>query len=106
MHVERFLSRWLEQHSLIQHRARSAALVRVVAAAVGGAKLSLTHLGRGRSGAAFEKHHIKAVDRLLRNASLHIERAGIYAALARCVLRRVKQPVIVVDWSDFEPGRK
>jgi hypothetical protein len=106
MHVERFLSRWLEQHRLIRHSARCAALVRVVAAAVGGAKLSLTQLGRGRSGTAFEKHHIKAVDRLLGNASLHVERAGIYAALARSVLRRVKQPVIVVDWSDFEPGRK
>jgi hypothetical protein len=106
MHVGRFLSRWLEQHRLVQHRARSAALVKVVDAAVGGAKLSLTQLGRGRSGTAFEKHHIKAVDRLLGNRQLHIERAGIYAAIARSVLRRVKQPVIVVDWSDFEPGRK
>ena len=48
MHVARALTRWLEEHARIEHKARSAALVRVVAAALGGAKLSLTHLGRGR----------------------------------------------------------
>lgn len=106
MHVTRFLSRWLEQHRLIQHRARCSALVRVVSAALGGAKLSLTQLGRGRAGQTFEKHHIKAVDRLLGNPRLHVERSGIYATIARTVLHRVSRPVIVVDWSDFEPGRK
>jgi len=106
MHVARFLSHWLEEQRLVEHKARSAALVRVVAAALSGAKLSLTHLGRGRSGDTFEKHHIKAVDRLLGNRWLHLERARIYAAIARAILHRVKRPVIVVDWSDFEPGRK
>ena len=106
MHVARVLSQWLEEHRLIEHKARASALVRVVAAALGGAKLSLTHLGRGRSGDTFEKHHIKAVDRLLGNRWLHLERARIYAAIARAILHRVKRPVIVVDWSDFEPGRK
>jgi hypothetical protein len=106
MHVARVLTRWLEAHGCIEHKARCAALVRVVAAALSGAKLSLPHLGRGRSGDTFEKHHIKAVDRLLGNRSLHLERAGIYAAIARAALHGVKRPVIVVDWSDFEPGRK
>ena len=84
MHVGRFLSRWLEQHRLVQHRARSAALVKVVDAAVGGAKLSLTQLGRGRSGTAFEKHHIKAVDRLLGNRQLHIAPASTRPSHGRC----------------------
>jgi len=106
MHVARVLTRWLEEQELVEHKARCGALVRVVAAALSGAKLSLTHLGRGRSGNTFEKHHIKAVDRLLGNRWLHLERAGIYAAIARAVLYRAKRPVIVVDWSDFEPGRK
>lgn len=106
MHVARVLSQWLEEHRLVEHKARASALVRVVAAALGGAKLSLTHLGRGRSGNTFEKHHIKAVDRLLGNRLLHLERTRIYAAIARAILHRVKRPVIVVDWSDFEPGRK
>lgn len=106
MHVTRYLSQWLEQQAVIRHRARSAALVRVVAAALAGAKLSLTHLGRGRAGSTDEKYHIKAVDRLLGNRHLHAERAGIYASIARTVLRGVERPVIVVDWSDFEPGRK
>jgi hypothetical protein len=106
MHVARVLSRWLEERRLVEHKTRNAALVRVVAAALDGAKLSLTHLGRARSGDTFEKHHIKAVDRLLGNPRLHVERAGIYAAIGRTVLRGIKRPVIVVDWSDFEPGRK
>ena len=106
MHVCRFLSRWLEERRLVAHKGRSAAIVRVVGAALGGAKLSLTQLGRGRSGNALEKHHIKAVDRLFGNRRLHVERAGIYAAIARTVLSGVKRPLIVVDWSDFEPGRK
>src|SRR5436190_5524913 len=106
MHVAGVLSHWLEGRGLIEHKARCAALVRVVAAALKGAKLSLTQLGRARTGDTFEKHHIKAVDRLLGNHRLHLERAGVYAAIARSVLHRVKRPVIVVDWSDFEPGRK
>jgi DDE family transposase len=106
MHVVGVLSHWLESRGLIEHKARHTALVRVVAAALKGAKLSLTQLGRARTGDTFEKHHIKAVDRLLGNHRLHLERAGVYAAIARSVLHRVKRPVIVVDWSDFEPGRK
>src|SRR5688500_9069863 len=106
MHVADVLSRWLEERRLVEHKTRGAALVRVVAAALSGAKLSLTQWGRARSGDTFEKHHIKAVDRLLGNQRLHVERAGIYAAIGRTVLRGVKRPVIVVDWSDFEPGRK
>lgn len=105
MHVARFLSHWIKQGGVIKHSSRSTALVRVVASALGGAKLSLTQLGRGRSGAAYEKHHIKAVDRLLGDQHLHRERVGIYASIARAVLLTTKQPVIIVDWSDFEPGQ-
>src|SRR5215831_18367338 len=106
MHIVGVLSHWLRSRGLIEHKARSAALVRVVAAALHGAKLSLTQLGRARPGETFEKHHIKAVDRLLGNRRLHVERVGVYASIACSVLHRIKRPVIVVDWSDFEPGRK
>ncbi len=106
MHAVLFLSRWLSKRAVIGHRARLWALLRVVEAALLGGALSLTQLGRRRGGKAYEKHHIKAVDRLLGNRHLHREYEEVYAALAQQVLGRVERPVIVVDWSDFEPGRR
>jgi hypothetical protein len=46
------------------------------------------------------------VDRLLGNGHLHREREQVYAALAMQAPGRMERPVIVVDWSDFEPGRQ
>jgi hypothetical protein len=106
MHAIRFLSRWLTERAVISHHARSQALLRVVAAALIGGRLSLTQLGRCRQGGAHEKHQIKAVDRLLGNRHLHRERDGVYAALAEQVLGGIARPLIVVDWSDFEPGQR
>jgi hypothetical protein len=71
-----------------------------------GGKLSLTHLGRSLSGPAQVKHQIKTVDRLLGNQHLQRERDGIYRAIARTLLLGNKQPIIIVDWSDFELGRQ
>lgn len=106
MHVMQFLSRWLSERTLIGHQARTSALVRAVQALVNGSKLSLTHLGRRREGAAYVKHHIKAIDRLLGNERLHAERDGVYRALAASLLRGIRAPVVLVDWSDFEFGRQ
>src|SRR5262245_35388253 len=105
MHAVAVLSQWLSTRAVIGHRARLCALLKVVEAALLGGALALTQLGRSRRGAAFEKHHIKAVDRLLGNRHLHREHERVYAALALQVLGPMKRPVIVVDWSDFEPGR-
>lgn len=105
MHAVAVLSQWLSTRAVIGHRARLSALLKVVEAALLGGSLALTQLGRSRRGAAFEKHHIKAVDRLLGNRHLHREHEQVYAALASHVLGRMERPVIVVDWSDFEPGR-
>lgn len=89
---------------MITHAARAAALVRVVQALVFGGKAALTHLGRNRAGDAHVKHHIKAVDRLLGNAHLQRESFAIYQAIAHTLFAGTKQPVLVVDWSDFECG--
>jgi hypothetical protein len=83
-----------------------SALLHVVEAALAGGALSLTQLGRRRPGAAHEKHQIKAVDRLLGNHHLHREHDRLYAAIATQVIGGIARPVIVVDWSDFEPGRR
>jgi hypothetical protein len=100
------LSQWLNNHAVIGHTVRAAALIRVVRALLTGGRLSLTHLGRNLGGTAHVKHQIKAVDRLLGNVHLQRERGGIYRAIARTLLRGNKQPVIVVDWSDFQLGRQ
>jgi hypothetical protein len=71
--------------SVIAHRARCQALLKVVSAALGGGELSLTQLGRRLQGSAHEKHQIKAVDRLLGNRHLHRERDRMYArSRSRC----------------------
>lgn len=106
MHVVKFLSRWLDDHTVIGHKARAMALVKVVQALLGGGRLSLTHLGRHRRGDAYVKHHIKAVDRLLGNRHLQQERDGVYRAMAKTLLSTQRRPVILVDWSDFELGRQ
>jgi hypothetical protein len=106
MHVTRLLSQWLSNHTVIGHRAREAALLKLVHALLDGNKLSLTQLGRHRDGSAFEKHHIKAADRLLANRHLHSERDAIYRAIARTLLGGILRPLIIVDWSDLEPRRR
>ena len=62
MHATGLLAQWLAQHSVIGHRAREAALLKLVHAVLGGSNLSLTQLGRYRPGTAYTKHHIKAAD--------------------------------------------
>jgi len=106
MHGISLLKKWCERNGVIGHQARLEALLRVVSALLGGAKLALTHLGRHRPGQAFAKHHIKAVDRLLGNGHLQRERQGVYAALARMLLRGLPRPLIVVDWADCELERE
>lgn len=107
MHASRglpLLEQWLRRACPAIHAARSAAVVAVVDSLVRGGKLTLTHLGRNLSGAAFPKHAIKRVDRLLGNRHLHRERPGIYGAIARCLLASAARPVLLVDWADCTPG--
>ena len=98
MHGISLLKKWCECNGVIGHRARLDATLRVVGALLDGGKLALTHLGRHRSGSAFVKHHIKAVDRLLGNRHLHRERRGLYAAFASdTLIHRAAATLIVVD---------
>lgn len=106
MHPISLLQTWLERNQVIGHSARVGALLRVVESLLSGASLCLTHLGRHRAGDAYAKHHIKAVDRLLGNAHLYGERAGIYRAFAATVLGGMRRPIIVIDWADTAQDRK
>lgn len=102
----RILSQWLANRNVIGHAIRAAALVRVVRALLSGGRLALTQLGRSLGGTAYVKHQIKAVDRLLSNPHLQDERIGIYRAIAQTLLVGNRQPIILVDWCDFELGRE
>jgi hypothetical protein len=81
-------------------------LVKVVHGLLTGGRLTLTALGRQLQTAAFVKHNLKGVDRLLGNVHLQHERVTIYRAVARWVLASTPRPVLLVDWSDCEPGHK
>lgn len=106
MHPVRLLEKWLERNTLFIHKSRAASLVSGVGGLVRGGKLTLSHLGRALAGTVRTKHKIKRMDRLLGNARLHRERPDIYRALAHWLLAGVERPVILVDWSDCEPGHE
>lgn len=83
------------------HR-RLATVLDAVAACVGGPALSLTDIGRRFAGPARLRHKIKRSDRLLGNRRLQGEARSIYAALCRVTLAQIKEPLILVDWSDLK----
>jgi hypothetical protein len=100
------LHRWLRRACPAVHAARAAAVVTVVEALVRGAKLALTPLGRNLRSAAFAKHSIKRVDRLLGNRHLQRERADIYRAVAHWLLAATPRPVLLIDWADCGGGTR
>jgi len=106
MHASPLLHRWLRRACPAIHAVRTTAVVAVVDALLLGGKLTLTHLGRNLRSAAFAKHSIKRVDRLLGNRHLHRERPAVYRAVARWVLAATPRPILLVDWADCAPGHR
>jgi len=88
------------------HRARLKVILAAVAAAVRGRRLTLTELGRALVGPARVKHNIKRIDRLLGNRHLQAERLVVYQALACRILGTLREPLIVVDWTDLTADRR
>ena len=88
------------------HAARLTVILAAVGAAVRGRRLTLTELGRSLPGPARVKHNIKRIDRLLGNRHLAAERMGLFRALARRTLGTLREPVIIVDWTDLTADRR
>jgi hypothetical protein len=86
------------------HRARLGAVTAATVALIHGGKVGLAALGRA-IGVRSHKHGIKRIDRLLGNEALASELDVFYAALARYVLRPLKRPVILLDWSEVGTGK-
>ena len=88
------------------HKLRRTALFVNVMAALHGAVLTVTHLGRAISSDAKEKHCIKRADRLLSNRRLQRERLEVYMALSGQLIGSKQRPVLLVDWSDMDECKR
>ena len=63
-------------------------------------ELTLTGLGRGMKNTKTKvKHCIKRACRLLGNPHIQRERTGVYGFIAGFLLKNIKHPIIIVDWS-------
>lgn len=94
----------LTQAMAFMHRARWNALWLAVLALLHGKQLWLTGLGRSRPDKATTKHSIKAIDRLLANAILYVERKLVCASLARHILAKRTSAVVLVDTTEVVSG--
>jgi hypothetical protein len=87
------------------HAARLVVLTEAVKSVLKGAPVSITCMGRALTGSAYIKHKIKRMDRLVGNVHLYQERRAIYGILIGWLLHGIKQPLILVDWSDLNQDR-
>lgn len=88
------------------HATRLTVLLAAAGAVVRARRLTLTEIGYALVGKSLRKHAIKRVDRLLGNHHLAGERFDLYQVLARQVLGTVREPLIIVDWSDLTRDRR
>lgn len=105
MHALKIVEQILGRTSSVIHGYRRQAMEFAAGALMRSGHLSLTGLGRGAlSSKTTTKHNIKRIDRLLGNQRLQAETLTVYGALARELLGAVKEPVIVIDWTDLKSG--
>ena len=102
MHALTILHHFLTPLLTHIHRRRLETLLEAVVASVGGPRLTLTDIGRRFAGPGRLRHKIKRADRLLGNTRLQGEARSVYAALCRITLARIREPLILVDWSDLK----
>ena len=95
-------------HNLLKHAlpdlhpTRLKALMAAVGAGLTGASVSIMALGRAISGAAFIKHKIKRLDRLVGNPHLKSERVALYGAITQLLLKSFPLPLIIIDGSPLD----
>ena len=106
MHALRIVQQLIRSCCPQIHCARLTVILAAVGAALRARRLTLTELGRALVGAARPKHNIKRIDRLLGNRHVGAERFDLYQALARHVVGALREPLIVIDWSDLTADRR
>jgi hypothetical protein len=86
------------------HALRRRVLLGAVDALIAGRRLTLMDVARSWLGAERVRAPLKALDRLLGNRHLQIERERVYADMAGWLMRDAR-PLILVDWSDLKPDK-
>lgn len=99
MHTAKVLHKLLVKSVPFIHSVRLTAFVAIVEALAHCSHATVTSLGRGILGKAYDKHKIKRVDRLLSNHHLFNESLSIYTALTQLLVKNLPKPVIIIDWS-------
>ena len=98
MHAHSVLQKCLSDVLMRMHAMRVQVLLGAVHALLASRRLVLMELARAWPGAETIRAPLKRVDRLLSNPHLQGEMRGLYAAMARWLVRGT-EPLIVVDWS-------
>ena len=101
MNVSRILNNIVSLVSFNIHKARQSTLLFCVKNLLDGYSATVTSIGRGIAGEAYEKHRIKRADRFLSNRYLQNEIPGMYTVISKLFCTS-KRPVIAVDWSDMD----
>jgi len=104
MNAYSILSNFIFHVTPDMHGLRRNALVDLTDSLLSGSHLTVTDIGRGLKGSAYEKHKIKKADRMLSNSHLQTERRGIYQAITSLFASHLPRPLILVDWSDLDPA--
>jgi hypothetical protein len=104
MHATKVLQKCLGDALGSMHTLRSRVLLHAVEAMIQGSRLTLIDLARSWPGAERVRAPLKALDRLLGNRHLHVEREHVYQAMTRWLVHS-KQPIILIDWSDLKSDR-
>jgi Transposase DDE domain len=105
MQAKKMLHQTIKKSCPQMHDCRLTSLLDVVESLVYGQTLTVTGLGRSSLRDISMKHSIKQSDRLIGNIHLYAERLCLYQSVSRQLIGNNKQPVILVDWSDYTYDR-
>jgi hypothetical protein len=106
MHAMELLHKLYEKSAIGVHKDRITTIFVAVESLLYGKALTLTGLGRSVQNEAQVKNNIKRIDRLLGNKLLQEEVGKFYRVLAKYILRDIKQPIILIDWSQLGDNDK
>lgn len=102
MKVQTIVTRLIERFTPNMHVMRRRALSACISSILNGSSSTVTRIGRGIDGPAYEKHRIKRADRLCTNPNMQLECSGIYSMLTNEFAAISSTPIILVDWSDLD----
>lgn len=81
------------------HATRANSLFEACWALTNHSDLTVSSIGKNKSGNAYVKHKIKSADRLIGNAKLYSELQTVYGEFYHPFLASIKSVHVIVDWS-------